>query len=183
MGFFCVPLLLAMFSLASCAQITNSPRDQNPAKTQPAPLPPSPPDAPILDQGAIPASENSDSKLKRALHRLDPNCLDAIFHLCWSSPPANERVYSSYEKRRVAEDLEVGNSYLKEKNYRGAELRFRDALTYEPDNPEATFKLAESLAKLGNKAEACQRYTDYLKIAPNGEFAERAKDALRKLQP
>jgi tetratricopeptide (TPR) repeat protein len=179
-------VVFALAGVACHAQIPvapqNTPVPTQPSTTSHAPLPPSPPDAPVLDQGAIPVPDNSDSTLKRALHRFEPNCLDATFHLCWSSPPANEPVYSSYEKRRVAEDLEVGSSYLKEKNYRGAKLRFEDALTYESDNPEATFKLAESLAELGNKAEARERYQDYLKIEPDGVFADRAKRALQKLQ-
>jgi hypothetical protein len=73
--------------------------------------------------------------------------LDAIFHLCWSSPPTDDPVYRSYEKRRVGEDLKIGDEYLKVKNFRGAEFRFEDALTYEPNNAEATFKLAEGTNK------------------------------------
>src|SRR5215470_16994242 len=51
-----------------------------------APLLPSADYAPIPDLGAMPVPYNSASPIKRALRRLDPNCLDAIFHLCWSSP-------------------------------------------------------------------------------------------------
>ena len=91
-------------------------------------------------------------------------------------------MYSSYEPRRVAQDLEIGNSYLREKNYRGAEFRFEDVLEYQPDNPEATFKLAEALARLGKDDEAHEAYGAYLQIAPHGVFAERARKARSQLE-
>jgi outer membrane protein assembly factor BamD (BamD/ComL family) len=61
--------------------------------------------------------------------------------------------------REFAKDLEVGDFYLKGKNYGAAELRFREALNYKPDHPEATFKLAESLrpafsTTVGNRCAA-----------------------------
>jgi tetratricopeptide (TPR) repeat protein len=181
--------LLCIAVLPTChAQNQQGPTGVDPAKTQPAPTatapqPPSPDDAPIPDQGAIRVPYNSTSPIKRALRRLDPNCLDAIFHLCWSSPPTDDPIYKSYEKKRVAEDLEAGDAYMKRRNYRGAEFRYEDALQYEPENPEATFKLAESLQNLGRKAEACTQYTNYLNIEPSGAFSDRAKKGLQMLTP
>lgn len=98
-------------------------------------------------------------------------------------PPADGPVYDSYDKRRIAEDFELGNAYLKEKNYRGAEFRFKDALNFEPNNAEAMFKLAEALPNLGRKAEACIQYRNYLDIDPSGAFSDRAKKGLQKLTP
>ena len=72
---------------------------------------------------------------------------------------------------------------MKKRNYRGAEFRFEDALQYEPENAEATFKLAEALQNLGRKAEACARYKNYLEIDPSGAFCDRAKKSLQKLTP
>ena len=185
---FCVALLcIAVFSTCH-AQNQQTATGADPVKTQPAPvtkapLPPSPDDAPIPDQGAIPVPYNSSSPIKRTLRRLDPNCLDAIFHLCWSSPPTDDPIYKSYEQKRVVEDLELGDAYMKERNYRGAEFRFEDALQYEPENPGATFKLAEALQNLGRKAEACARYKNYLKIEPSGALSDGAKKGLQKLAP
>jgi tetratricopeptide (TPR) repeat protein len=179
-------LLSVVLSAFGYAQTSAGTQQSSPGETQRsdashAPLPASPPDAPIPDLGAIPATDQSTSPLKRALRRLDPNCFDGIFHLCWSSPISDEPVYRSYDERRIAEDIEQGNSYLKTKNFRGAEFRFEDVLSYQPHHPEATFKLAESLAKLGKTEEAKQYYDAYLKIAPRGSFAEQAKKALERL--
>jgi hypothetical protein len=175
--------------LVSChAQSQQPPQPGDPVKSQPvpvtkAPLPPSSDDAPIPDRGAIPVPYNSSSPIKRTLRRLDPNCLDAIFHLCWSSPPTDDPIYKSFDKKRVAEDLELGDAYMKKRNYRAAEFRFADVPQYEPDNPEAIFKLAEALQNLGRKAEACTQYKNYLEIEPSGAFSDRAKKGLQKLTP
>jgi hypothetical protein len=179
----CVTVLLACHADSQqTPQLPGSVKTQSiPVRT--APQPPSPDDAPIPDQGAMPVPYRSSSPIKRMLRRLDPNCFDAIFHLCWSSPPTGDPIYKSYEKKRVGEDLELGDTYMKERNYRGAEFRFEDALQYEPDNPEATFKLAEALQNLGRKAGACTRYKNYLEIEPTGSFSDRAKKALQKLMP
>jgi Tfp pilus assembly protein PilF len=75
--------------------------------------------------------------------------------------------------REFAKDMEVGDLF-KDKNYKGAELRFREALARQSDQPDATFKLAESLNKLGKNDEANERYQAYLKIQPNAAYNERA---------
>jgi Tetratricopeptide repeat len=174
--------------LACHAESQQTPQPPGSAKTQPipvrtAPQPPSPDDAPIPDQGAMPVPYRSTSPIKRTLRRLDPNCFDGIFHLCWSSPPTDGPIYKSYENKRVAEDLELGDAYMKKRNYRGAEFRFDDVLQYEPENPEAIFKLAEALQNLGRKAEACTQYKNYLEIEPSGAFSDHAKKGLQKLTP
>jgi TolA-binding protein len=87
----------------------------------------------------------------------------------------------SQEERGFAEDMEIGTYAFKYKNYRGAELRFRHALEYKPGHPDATFKLAESLNKLGKNDEAKQMYQAYLGSQPNGLYAERARTALQRL--
>ena len=148
----------------------------------PAPLP-SPPDAPLPDLGTLPApADNSKSRLKRAIDRAVPNCLDAVTHSCWSSPPGRNSASSSIEEQEIAKDIEIGDFYFKEKNYRGAESRYRDALSYRPDEPEATFKLAECLNRLGYNDEAKQKYQAYLKIQFKGPYSERARRALERLE-
>ena len=77
----------------------------------------------------------------------------------------------------------MGDFYLNErKNYKGAELRFRDALEHKPNDPLATFRLAQSLEGLSQFDDARQNYESYLKLDPNGHFAEQANKALERLQ-
>ena len=185
---FRVALLSIAVSAICHAQVQQTAPGAGPTTTPSAPvtkppLPPSPDDAPIPDQGALPVPNHSTSPIRRTLRRLDPNCLDAIFHLCWSSPATDGPIYKSYEQKRVAEDLQLGDIYLNKRNYRGAEFRFEDALEYEPGNSEATFKLAQSLQYLGRKAEACTQYKKYLEADPSGAFSDRAKKSLQMLTP
>ena len=77
--------------------------------------------------------------------------------------------------------MEVGDFYFQQKNYKAAEMRFRDALTYKPDEPVATFKLAQSLDKLGKSDQAAQAYQAYLKAEPAGRFSQQAEESLQRL--
>ena len=147
---------------------------------QPEPLP-APPDAPVPDLGTLPLPKKSNSRLRRAVDRLAPRCLDALTHTCWSSPPGEDLGSASQSEREFAKDMDVGEFNFKNKNYKGAELRFRDALNYKPGEPEATFKLAESLDKQGEKNVSREMYTAYLKAQPNGLYAERARKAIERL--
>jgi len=87
----------------------------------------------------------------------------------------------SEEEREFAKDMDIGTYNFRNKNYQGAEWRFRHALDYKPGQPDATFKLAESLNKLGRSDEAKQEYQAYLESEPNGSYAERARAALQRL--
>jgi Flp pilus assembly protein TadD len=77
--------------------------------------------------------------------------------------------------------VEVGDFYFQQKNYKAAEMRFRDALTNKPDDPTATFKLGQSLEKLGRGEDAAQAYDAYLKAQPSGPFAQHAHEGLARL--
>jgi tetratricopeptide repeat protein len=148
---------------------------------RPDPLP-SPPDAPVPDLGSLPSADKSKSRLKHTIDRLTPRCLDAATHTCWSSPPGDQPQYAADEDRQFAKDMEVGEFNLKDKNYRGAELRFRDALSHKPDSPDATFKLAQALDKLGKNEDAITGYKSYLAVQSKGPFAPPAQKALDRLE-
>ena len=87
----------------------------------------------------------------------------------------------SEAEREFAKDMEVGEINFTNGSYRGAEWRFRDALDYKPDNPEAIFWLAKSIDKLGRSDEAQDAYRTYLQLQPNGTLAEKARNALERL--
>ena len=78
-------------------------------------------------------------------------------------------------------DVEVGLFYFKRSNYRAAEARFRDALYWQDNHAEATYRLAVVLEKEGKNVEAQQYYRSYLKILPGGEFAADSKKAIGRL--
>ena len=78
--------------------------------------------------------------------------------------------------------MEMGKYHYRNKNYRGAMFRYQHALNLKPGQPEATFRLAETLDKLGNKEEARGGYEAYLEIQSSGAHADKARAALEKLK-
>ncbi|HWR15230.1 MAG TPA: tetratricopeptide repeat protein [Terriglobales bacterium] len=86
-----------------------------------------------------------------------------------------------WNPHKADKDVEVGLYYFKQKNYKAAESRFREALYWQDNHAEATYRLANTLDKVGKKDEARQFYESYLKILPNGDFAQECKKALDRL--
>jgi tetratricopeptide (TPR) repeat protein len=87
-----------------------------------------------------------------------------------------------WNPHRADKDIEVGDYYFKEKNYRGAEGRYRDALLYKPNDAIATYRLAQIFDKTERPEEARQYYQAYLKILPHGPYASDCHKALERLQ-
>jgi tetratricopeptide (TPR) repeat protein len=82
---------------------------------------------------------------------------------------------------RAKKDAEVGGFYLKNGDYQGALLRYKDATNSDPTNVEAIFGLAETQRMLKKNAEAARNYQLYLDIVPNGPRAKQALKALKSL--
>jgi len=88
-----------------------------------------------------------------------------------------------WDPHRAAKDIEVGDLYRKQGNYRAAISRYRDALDYKANDAEATFRMAGSLEKLGEVEDSAAYYQAYLKILPRGEYAAASREALARLRP
>jgi tetratricopeptide (TPR) repeat protein len=87
-----------------------------------------------------------------------------------------------WDPHRAAKDIEVGDFYFKRKNYRAAEDRYREALFYKDNDAVATLRLAVSLDKLDQPAEALAEYENYLKVLPEGPQVGEAKKAIARLK-
>jgi tetratricopeptide (TPR) repeat protein len=177
-------VLVSGLALSIQAQTNSNPPSTNTISPPQAPLnrPPSPPDAPLPDLNSLPSpAGTTKSKVKRALDRITPHCADVVYHSCWSSPAQDPSARLPEAEREAQRNRDAGEIYYRDKNYRGSESRFREALRYEPEDPVAIFGLAESLEKLGKRDEARDVYQTYLKILPNGPSAADAKKALKRL--
>lgn len=86
-----------------------------------------------------------------------------------------------YNPYRADKDLEVGEYYLKLKDYKGALARFQDALMYKPNDAMANLRMAECYEKMNDPAQAAVHYREYLRILPNGPESKKARKALEKL--
>lgn len=95
----------------------------------------------------------------------------------------DESVLKPWDPHKAAKDVEVGQWYLKLKNYRAALERFNSALTYKPDDAEAIYGLAITQEKLDLLSLADQNYRKYLGILPNGPRSKDAEEALKRIAP
>ena len=178
---FCATLLfLAIVAPGAFGQSSQTPEGQSTSRPQPD-APPSPPDVPTPNQGTL-TTPPAKSGTKRTINKLDPHCIDAIFHTCWSSPAATPQKPMSDEEQQTAKDIEVGYYYLREKNYVAAESRLREAVEIKPDSSDALIGLAQAQQKLGKDDEARLNYKAYLKLQPDGPDAEKVKRALTQLK-
>jgi tetratricopeptide (TPR) repeat protein len=87
-----------------------------------------------------------------------------------------------WDPHKAAKSVEVGDFYFKRKNYRAAEDRYREALSYKDNDAAATFRLAECLEKLNRPDDARAEYESYLRILPHGPESEAAEKAIERFK-
>jgi tetratricopeptide (TPR) repeat protein len=154
-------------------------------KRQAKPKPEAPADA--QRQSEKPAAPAPDSEQNGESSSIDSQInLDAHPDLPEPAAPAAEaddKLLLPWDPHRADKDIEVGNYYLRQKNYRAALDRFNDALRYKQGDAEATYGLAVTQEKLDLLAQAYKNYQEYLKILPSGPHANEAQDAIKRLGP
>ena len=175
-------LLYVFVAISAMAQTTSPSPEQESSSRQPDV--PAPPDATAPDVGSQ-TSQPTKSKAKKIANKLDPHCIDVIFHSCWSSPAAQPTKTLTEEEQKAqqaAKDIDVGYFYLNEKNYVAAESRLKEATELKPDIAAAYIGLGQAQQKLGKTAKARQSYEAYLQLSPDGKDADKVKKALALLK-
>jgi tetratricopeptide (TPR) repeat protein len=177
-----IPLVISVASAqnSTTPPATNQTNDSSSKQSQPA----ADNSAPAQTAPAA-NSDQKKSAVKRKLEDLEPHCINIFaYKTCWNGPaPSEPKPAAKETDPEYAKDMDVGDFYLRERrNYSGAMLRFRDALAHKPDDPPATFKLAQSLEGLRQVDEARDQYQTYLKLDPKGQYAAEASKALERLQ-
>ena len=144
------------------------PTTPNRPKPDPPPLPPDvvAPDPPPPD------TTQSGNPVTRTLKRLAPNCINSIFHACWSSPPQKPQPPQTAERKGTV-SREAAELYFERGNYRAAESRFREALKYNPNDSKAMFELALCLEKMNHTDDALEEYRACAENQPSSQYAER----------
>jgi tetratricopeptide (TPR) repeat protein len=130
-------------------------------------------------QAPAQAAEQGDSSSKDS--QVDFNSTSRTDLPKPSVPDADDNVFRPWDPHRAAKDVEVGEYYLKQKNYRAALERFNDALLYKPNDADATFDLAVTQEKLDLFDKALRSYSKYLEIAPGGPKAKECQEAFKRL--
>jgi len=83
-------------------------------------------------------------------------------------------------KESAEKDIEVGNYYMDNKNWRGALSRFQSALVLAPENPDVYWGLAECYRHLGQFADARKNYQVVVDYDPDSRHGKEAKKALKE---
>ena len=169
-------LLLLFVSACALAWGQGAPTAEPKSGAPPGKNPPPPRSEPVQDP-------NESSSRDTQIDIRDPEALPPEMNEGEEPGDSDVQEMHRYDPHRAEKNVEVGDYYMKRKNYRAAESRYREALDYKPNDAIATFRLAVVLEKTGELEEARQRYQEYLKILPQGPFAAESKKALERLKP
>ena len=137
---------------------------------------------PTPGENQAPPRSDSDSGVSSSKDTridLSPPSGDATMHPNSDADDVNEM--HPYNPHKADKDVEVGDFYYSQKNYKAAESRYAEALEYKSNDAEATYKLALTKEKLGEKEDAIAGYESYLKILPEGPRATDAQKGIERL--
>lgn len=77
-------------------------------------------------------------------------------------------------------DIDVGNYYMANKNWRGALSRFQSALVLAPENPDVYWGLAECYRHVGQFADARKNYEWVAEYDPDSKHGKEAQKTLKE---
>src|SRR5580698_11518931 len=168
-------------------------QDSTPQDSTPQDAPPAPVEKLPTDKNAPPPKNNAASP-PRSDNVPAGESSSAQTRIDVSPPKGDEKAhpesgldsdvneFTPYNPMKALKDVEVGDYYYKQENYKAAISRYREALEVKPHDAEATYKLAQVLNKAGDTAGARENYEAYLKILPKGPYAQKAREAISKLK-
>jgi len=131
------------------------------SRTPPAVPPPAP-------HAETPTATNNDSDTGTTSSSKDPKaqCNDAM-----------ERALEA------ARDVDVGDYSFNDKNYRGALMRYQDAVNWKPQDSAIHVRLGRVYEKLNQVPQAIEQYTAAGNMTGPQKWTNEAKTALQRLQP
>lgn len=86
------------------------------------------------------------------------------------------------DEERADEDLTVAKYYEAAGDLNAAYLRARDAVKYQPSDPDAHFILGHLAQRLNKRDEAIAEFNSYIRLEPDGDKIKKAQKALAQLQ-
>jgi tetratricopeptide (TPR) repeat protein len=87
-----------------------------------------------------------------------------------------------YSPLAAAQNIKIGNFYLKQKNYVAAIQRYLEAIGYQPNSIEAYEALARAYEKNGEKAKAADTYKSFILKYPDLPISSEFRARLAKLE-
>lgn len=138
--------------------------------------------APKTPANAAPPRSDDESSSDQTRIDVSPPESDLLAHPDGGHVADDVLGVREWNPLRAMKDVEVGDYYYKEGNFKAALSRYQEALQFKPRDAVATFKLAQTLEKSKQFAEARERYQEYLAILKDGPSAREAKRALDRLK-
>src|SRR5437762_3194901 len=129
-----------------------------------------------------PPRDDGESSSRDQIIDLSPPANDVKEHPESEVPDEEVTEFHKWDPHKAQKSVEVGDFYLKQKNYKAAIDRYREALEYKPNDAIATFHLAQALEQDQKFEDSRKEYTNYLKILPHGPSAPEARKALERLR-
>lgn len=133
--------------------------------------------------------EDAERALRRVLE-IDPNTANAYFGLGeiylakknYSDAETSLRAGLAIEDRSWRGHLALGRLYWNKNNLAAAGKQVGLAIQLNPEFPEAHLLAGNILLGAHKREDALSEFKEYLRLAPKGEFAAQARDAVQKLQ-
>jgi tetratricopeptide (TPR) repeat protein len=98
------------------------------------------------------------------------------------SQPKTSITSVAHNPKLAQEDVAIGKMYMQSENYKGAYIRYKEALTLDPESVDAAFGVAETARKMNQTQEAIANYKLCLELDPGGPRSKASRKALSQLQ-
>lgn len=101
------------------------------------------------------------------------------------TPASRASIKCDLEMQQVldaAHDVDVGDTYFEEKNFRAALFRYQDAATAKQDDAAILVRLGRTYEHLDQPQQALQQYTAAAKLAGTDKWVEEARSALARMR-
>lgn len=92
---------------------------------------------------------------------------------------SKEKEYS-FNPLQAANEVKVGQFYMKRGSYKAAAMRFEEATKWDPGSAEAFYRLGEAREKLKDSKGWHAAYTRFLELAPDDKNAAAVRKKLGK---
>ncbi len=143
----------------------------------------------LLVAGAVslpaqdPKSQNPPAQNPKELKRERPQ---PVRNNATEAPPEEDESLAptkfTFNPLQSEKDVRVGNWYFKQRNYRAARERYREATQWNEGNSDAWLHLGEAAERTKDLDIAKQAYGKYLALEPDAKNAPEIKKKLAKLK-
>src|SRR5215475_1181352 len=183
-------LILALATTALCCQTASSSTSNQDDQRQQLPSEPVPRSSEPNEEKSpenrrtvtSPSREAGESSSRDQIIDLSPPMNDEKDHPDSEVSDGDVTEFHQWDPHKAQKSVEVGDFYLKRKNYGAAIERYREALQFKPNDAIATFRLAQALEQDQKFEDARKEYGNYLKILPHGPNAPEARKSLERLR-